>query len=439
MMKTEYPVIIIGGGQAGLSISYCLKERGIEHLILEQNCIGYAWRDRRWDSFCLVTPNWQCQLPGFPYPGPDPQGFMIKDEIVAYLEQYAASFQPPVHEKVSVSRLQRTGTGHFALTTTAGDYTAQQVVVAVGGYHQPKIPRLAERLPAAIVQLHSSNYKNPQSLPEGDVLVVGTGQSGCQIAEDLHLAGRRVHLAVGSAPRSPRRYRGKDVVDWLEQMGYYDLAIDEHPQKETARTNTNHYLSGRDGGHEIDLRQFALEGMQLYGRLHRIEGEQLHFTPELKRHLDHADQVAASIKRNIDKFIDTHQIHAPQEVAYQPPWEPTTDPLSVDYTAAQISSVIWATGYQMDFSWIEVPVFQGNGYPGHERGVTTVQGLYFLGLPWLYTWGSGRFSGIARDATYLADYILTRHQMAQRQMAWHSLQTNHSNDWSIINEFLLGS
>ncbi|HEY9827754.1 MAG TPA: MSMEG_0569 family flavin-dependent oxidoreductase [Stenomitos sp.] len=428
-MTQHYPVIIVGGGQAGLSMSYCLKERGIEHLIFEKHRIGHEWRSRRWDSFCLVTPNWQCQLPGFPYDGHDAHGFMQKEEIVAFIERYAATFDPPIREGVTVSKVRQTEGELFAITTSIGDFSADQVVIAVGGYHKPNIPRLAERLSAEIVQLHSSEYKNPQSLPEGSVLVVGSGQSGCQIAEDLHLAGKTVHLCVGTAPRSPRRYRNKDVVDWLDQMGYYDLSIEDHPQKENARRNTNHYLTGRDGGREIDLRQFALEGMQLYGRLQGIDSGKLHFKPDLAQNLDHADNVAANIKQSIDTFIAKNQIDVPTEASYQPVWKPKTERLSLDYQAANITSVIWSTGYQSNFSWIEVPVFHGNGYPGHVRGVTDVRGLYFLGLPWLHTWGSGRFSGIARDATYLADYIVARRQASRA----------HVNAWSIVNEFLLGS
>lgn len=428
-MTQHYPVIIVGGGQAGLSMSYCLKERSIEHLIFEKHKIGHEWRSRRWDSFCLVTPNWQCQLPGFPYDGHDPNGFMQKDEIVAYIERYSAAFDPPIREGVTVNQVQKTEAGLFSVATSIGDYTADQVVIAVGGYHQPKIPRLAERLPAEMVQFHSSEYKNPESLPEGSVLLVGTGQSGCQIAEDLYLAGRTVHLCVGSAPRSPRRYRGKDVVDWLDQMGYYDLSIEDHPQKEKARRNTNHYLTGRDGGREIDLRQFALGGMQLYGHLQSIQAGQLYFQPDLAQNLDHADNVAASIKQSIDAFITKNQIDAPTEPAYQPVWQPETERLSLDYHAANITSIIWSTGYQADFSWVKVPAFHGNGDPGHVRGVTDVRGLYFLGLPWLHTWGSGRFSGVARDATYLADYIAARRQVSHV----------YANAWNVVNEFLLGS
>ncbi|MGJ3247336.1 MAG: MSMEG_0569 family flavin-dependent oxidoreductase [Elainellaceae cyanobacterium] len=427
-MKHHYPVAIVGGGQAGLSMSYCLKQKGCDHIVFEKNQIGYAWREKRWDSFCLVTPNWQCQLPGFHYPGNDPHGFMKRDEIVQYIEDYTASFLPPLKEGVEVSSVRKNDSrGVFELTTSIGEFTANQVVIAVGGYHCPRIPRMAERLPEHIVQIHSSEYKNPQSLPDRGILVVGTGQSGCQIAEDLHLAGKRVHLCVGSAPRSPRMYRGKDVVDWLDRMGYYDLSIDRHPQKEKVRSKTNHYVTGRDGGREINLRQFAIEGMQLYGKLKDIRNGLLEFHANLTQNLDQADAVAESIKKSIDEFIAKNRIQAPSDPPYVPVWAPQEDPLTLDYRQADIGAVIWCTGYTSDFSWVDIPVFDGKGYPSHERGVTKFQGLYFLGLPWLYTWGSGRFSGIARDAEHLADHIAARRTVS------------YSDGWSVVNEFLLGS
>jgi putative flavoprotein involved in K+ transport len=426
-MTNHYPVVIVGGGQAGLSMSYCLKERDLDHIVFEKNQIANAWRSQRWDSFCLVTPNWQCQLPGYPYKGNEPEGFIKKDEIVAYIENYARSFNPPIKEGVEVLNLRRGDRGIFEVTTSIGDYTADQVVVAAGAYHQPKIPKISERLPDHILQVHSSKYKNPESLPEGAVLVIGTGQSGCQIAEDLHLAGRKVHLCVGSAPRSPRRYRGKDAVEWLDLMGYYGLSIDQHPQKEKVRSKANHYLTGRDGGREIDLRRFALEGMQLHGRLKNIASNKLEFFNDLKQNLDGADAVSESIKKTIDNFIAKNNLDAPLETPYQPVWQPAMDIPDLDLAEANITTVIWCTGFQSDFSWIEIPVFDGKGYPCHDRGVTDIKGLYFLGLPWLYTWGSGRFSGVARDATYLADYIMARRKVS------------HASDWTVVNEFLLGS
>lgn len=427
-MSSHYQVIIIGGGQAGLSVSYCLKQRGIEHIIFEKQNIGHEWRSRRWDTFCLVTPNWQCQLPGYPYSGKDPDGFMTKDEIVSYLEGYAASFNPPLNEGVTVNKVSHKDAGLYAVSTSIGEYTADRVVIAVSGYHTPKIPRLAERLPSSIQQLHSSAYKNPESLPAGSVLVVGTGQSGCQISEDLHLAGRQVHLCVGGAPRAPRRYRGKDAVEWLDRMGYYDLSIDEHPKKETARSNTNHYLTGRDGGREIDLRKFALQGMKLYGRLKSINDRQLEFQDDLAQNLDRADAVAENIKQNIDKFIEKNQIDAPIEPSYRPVWQPAVAELNLDLAAANIQTVIWSTGFQTDFSWVDVPVFNGSGYPSHDRGITSVPGCYFIGLPWLHTWGSGRFSGVARDANYIAEHIGIKGKTFIT-----------TNSWSVVNEFLLGS
>ncbi len=408
-------------------MSYCLKQRGIDHIIFEKHTIGHEWRSRRWDSFCLVTPNWQCQLPGYPYPGNDPDGFMLKDEIVKYLQDYATSFDAPIKAGVTVTKVQQTETGLYAVSTSIGEYTADRVIIAVSGYHTPKIPRLAERLPASIHQLHSSAYKNPESLPAGSVLVVGTGQSGCQIAEDLHLAGRQVHLCVGGAPRSPRLYRGKDAVEWLDRMGYYDISIDEHPKKETARSNTNHYLTGRDGGREIDLRKFALQGMKLHGRLKSIEDGKLKFQDDLSQNLDRADAVAENIKKNIDRYIETAGIEAPIESPYQPVWQPESPELNLDLAAANIRAVIWSTGFQTDFSWIDLPVFNGSGYPHYDRGITNLAGCYFIGLPWLYTWGSARFSGVARDANYIAEHIAIKEKVVT------------AGNWSIVNEFLLGS
>ena len=412
-MKKHYSVIVVGGGQAGLSISYCLKQKGIDHIVLEKNQIGYSWQQKRWDTFCLVTPNWQCTLPGYHYPGDNPDGFMERDAIVGYIKDYAKSFNPPIKEGVEVFSVKKNNSqGLFELATSMGNYTADQVVVATGSYHQAKIPRIAEKFAKELLQLHSSEYKNPESLPEGEVLVVGSGQSGSQIAEDLHLAGRKTHLCVGGAPRSPREYRGKDVVDWLDQLGYYDLSIDKHSDPESVRNKTNHYLTGRDGGHEIDLRQFAKEGMQLYGSLKDIQGDRLEFKPNLKHNLDRADDVAESIKKTIDEYIVRKEIDVPTETAYQPVWQPDTEVLELDYKENNITSVIWCIGYQTDFNWVKIPVFDGLGYPSHDRGVTSARGLYFLGLPWLYTWGSGRFSGIARDAEYLSDYIANKMKYA---------------------------
>ncbi|MEU8080748.1 MSMEG_0569 family flavin-dependent oxidoreductase [Catellatospora citrea] len=409
----HYPVVVVGGGQAGLAASYCLRQRGIDHLVLEANRLGHEWRTHRWDSFCLVTPNWQCRLPGFPYRGPDPDGFMVRDEIVRYLEEYAASFGPPLIEGVRVSRLRRAATGVFELSTSHGQLTADQVVVATGPYHTPSVPRMAERLPADMVQLHSGDYRSPGQLPDGAVLVVGTGQSGCQIAEDLHLAGRRVHLAVGTAPRVARFYRGRDCVAWLDEMGHYRKGIDEFADADAVRMRVNHYVTGRDGGRDIDLRAFARDGMRLYGRLAGIAGAIMSFADDLRANLDGADAVAEGIKDAIDAHIAAHAIDAPREARYTPVWGPSADhPRSLDLCAAGITSVVWSTGFVRDHRWIEVPVFDGRGYPMHWRGATSCPGLYFLGLPWQRSWGSGRFEAVGRDADFLAGHIDASRRMA---------------------------
>ncbi|WP_158810606.1 MSMEG_0569 family flavin-dependent oxidoreductase [Beijerinckia sp. L45] len=410
--KGHVPVLIVGGGQAGLSVSYHLKQAGIEHVLLEKNRIGFSWRSERWDSFCLVTPNWQCALPDFPYQGTDPDGFMLKDQIVDYVEAFAKKVDAPIHEGVAVTAVRRNEDGLFEIESTMGAWTADQVVMAISGYHHPSIPRQAERLPLATKQLHSRDYKNSAQIPKGEILIIGTGQSGCQIAEDLHLAGRKVHIAVGSAPRSPRFYRGKDAIKWLDEMGYYKTTVATHPLKEKVRKKANHYLTGREGGREIDLRRFAAEGMKVYGHLETVDGPALTFKPDLAKMLESADRTYNGIRAMIDDYIAEHGIEAPAEPAYVPPWTVTTEPTALDLDAANIKTVIWGTGFRADFSMVDIPVFDGKGYPGHVRGVTPVPGLYFIGLGWLWTWGSGRFSGIAEDARHISATIGTRYWAA---------------------------
>jgi putative flavoprotein involved in K+ transport len=407
-LKSHYPVAIVGGGQAGLSLSHYLQRLGTEHVVLEKNKLTHTWRTQRWDAFSLVTPNWQCQLPGHPYAGDDPHGFMTRDAIVDYLDGFIAKVRAPAFEGVAVQHTRRNAAGGFDVATSAGNFTADQVVVASGGYTTPIVPRAAERLPAGIVQLHSNEYRNPAQLPPGAVLVAGSGQSGAQIAEDLHLAGRKVHLATGDAPRCARFYRGRDVVDWLADMDYYEMPVERHPLQEGVRDNTNHYVTGRDGGRDIDLRKFAAEGMELYGHLDGVQDGRLLFRRNLTENLDHADGIYNGINASIDRFIAARGIDAPAGEAYQPVWAPTQERGEVDLVAAGITSILWCIGFRPDFAWVDAPVFNGRGQPVHRRGVTREDGLYFLGLPWLHTWGSGRFSGVARDAEYLAQRIAGR-------------------------------
>ncbi|MCF6386751.1 MSMEG_0569 family flavin-dependent oxidoreductase [Mycobacterium sp. MBM] len=421
MTAADVPVAIIGGGQAGLSVSWYLGRAGIDHVVLEAGTPVHAWADTRWDNFTLVTPNWHCRLPGYRYQGPDPDGFMTRDEVVEWLAGWLDTFDPPVRPHTRVSRLANRPAGGFELTLQSADgaqtLTCEHAVIATGGYPLPVIPPYADSLHESVLQIHSEQYRNAEQLPDGAVLVVGTGQSGAQIAEDLHLAGRRVHLAVGSAPRVARAYRGRDCMTWLAEMGLYDRPAAQYPGGKAAIEKTNHYVTGRDGGRDVDLRQFATEGMKLYGALADGAGSVLRFASNLTAALDHADAVYNSICADIDRHIDEHGIDAPPPTRYQPVWVPDAEPDTLDLVAEKVSSIVWAIGYRPDYRWIEASAFDGGGRPMQTRGVTTVPGLSFIGLPWMHTWGSGRFLGIDQDAQHIAATIISNYHESVLRLA----------------------
>ncbi|GAA1463869.1 MSMEG_0569 family flavin-dependent oxidoreductase [Williamsia maris] len=409
---THVPVIVIGGGQAGLSVSWYLGANDIDHLVVEAGTPMHQWSDTRWDNFTLVTPNWHCRLPGYAYQGPDPDGFMTRDEVVEWLRGWLDTFSPPLRTGTRVTRLSHGEDGGYELMTE-GEHgpeilTCDEVVVATGGYPVPVVPTFAPTLDPAIRQLHSEEYRNSDQLADGAVLVVGSGQSGAQIAEDLHLEGRSVHLAIGTAPRVARFYRGRDCMTWLADMGLYETPAQQYPGGKAAREKTNHYVTGRDGGRDVDLRAFALEGMSLYGTLTDGRDTGLTFAPTLTSSLDKADSVYNSICADIDAHIAREGIDAPPASRYEPVWRPSTDPETLDLAAAGITTIIWAIGYRPDYRWIEASAFDGGGRPMQTRGVTGVSGLSFIGLPWMHTWGSGRFLGIDDDARHIAETIIDR-------------------------------
>ena len=410
-MLASVNTLIIGGGQAGLALSYCLTQHQHPHLILEQAPqLADAWRNHRWDSFTLVTPNWQTRLPGAVYQGDDPDGFWPRDRVVAYLEQYAASFSAPIHFNVRATAVEPYA-GGYQVQTGAGDYMATNVVVATGLFQQSRIPPFSANLAAAIRQLPSDAYRNPAQLPEGAVLVVGSAQSGCQIAEELYQSGRKVYLCVGgSSGRVPRRYRGQDVMQWLAQLGFFERTVDKLPSPHVKFAGNPH-VSGKDGGRTLNLHKFAHDGVTLLGRIADAQGSKLILAPDLKENLARVDKFEADLVIAIDAYIATHGLDMPEEILPAWPDGYNADVITeLDLQAAGITSVIWAIGYRFDFSWVRVPVFDGDGYPLQQRGVTAYPGLYFLGLPWLHTPKSGLLFGVGEDAAHIAAHIAANQQ-----------------------------
>jgi putative flavoprotein involved in K+ transport len=408
MAPERIETAIIGGGQAGLATSYWLTQHGREHLVLEKaSQPGHAWR-QRWDSFTLVTPNWMFRLPGAENSSHAPDGFMARDEVVTTFERYVADHSLPVLFGVDVLAVEPLpDQPGYRVRTSASDYHAQRVVIATGLFQHAKIPAFAARLPVDMQQLPSEHYRNPFGLPPGAVLVVGSGQSGCQIAEELRQSGRRVFLSIGACGRAPRRYRGKDIFDWLDLIRFLDRTPDMLPSPK-ARFAPNPHVSGAGGGHDLNLHQFARDGITLLGHLRDAADDRLHLAPDLHDSLAKTDQFEAQLLGLIDAAIERDGIAAPDEV--RPVLRDGYDQqqiAEVDIEAAGISSVIWAAGYSFDFSLIRLPVTDRDGFPLQQRGVTAYPGLYFVGMPWLDTQKSGLLAGVGDDAAFIARHIVS--------------------------------
>jgi putative flavoprotein involved in K+ transport len=408
MSTRPIDTVIVGGGQAGLAMSYYLKQKGREHVVLERApMIANAWRNERWDSFTLVTPNFQVRMPGAEYRGSDPYGFMSLAEVVHYFDDYVKRFSLPVHGSVEVYSVEKTREGYL-VRTSEGNYDAENVVIATGLYQSPKIPKFSEAIPAGILQIHSMNYRNPSSLPSGAVLVIGTGQSGAQIAQELYQRGRKVYLSVGSAGRVPRRYRGRDINDWFTRLGLFDTKVEElkSPRDKFA---SHPQISGKNGGQSLNLHQFARDGVVLVGHVRDARDGKLMFAADLIETLAKVDQFESDALKRIDDYIARKGLKCPIERVPQlrDGYEQVQIP-ELDLIASGISTVIWATGYSFDFSLVKLPVFDTDGYPTQKRGVTAYEGLYFLGMPWLHKRKSGILFGVGDDAAYVAERIAAR-------------------------------
>ena len=397
-------VVIVGAGQAGLAVSYYLRAFGVEHLVLDRGRIAESWRTMRWDSFTLVTPNWMNRLPGYGIQARTGAHFITGDALVARLEQFADGL--PVKPGAEVTSVMADANGYH-LGTSAGHIRARAVVIASGGQRVARIPAVGSQLPAGIQQLDAGRYRNPETLPPGAVLVVGSGQSGAQIADELATAGREVFLATSRVARVPRRYRGRDVHEWSVELGLYDLPTEAVTDPAEFR-EPHPTLSGGHGGHTIALQQLARDGVQLQGRLIDVDSGKLQFAPDLLENMRYADQRAAGFRRAVDEYVARAGIVAPPpdtDPAEHPQPGAENAPEVLDIRAERIGSVIWCTGFGPDISWLDLPLVSADGTPAHARGITVFPGLYVVGYPWLSNRGSGLLYGVAADAVRIAQHI----------------------------------
>jgi putative flavoprotein involved in K+ transport len=399
-MSERFDTIVIGAGQAGLSTSYLLTRRSRDHLVLERGRVGETWRSERWDSFRLNTPNWFLRLPGHEYDGDDREGFLTCAETVSYLERYAQSADGSLRTGVDVQTLSGTGDG-LRLETSAGPFTARNVVVATGSFRR-QTPRPVAT--SKLLQLHSSEYRNPEQLPEGAVLVVGAAQSGCQIAAELNRAGRDVYLSLGRCPSLPLLYRGRRIYDWIIDVGMMDETVDKLPSP-AARLAGNPTVASADVDHLVGPLRLAREGVTLVGRVEALDERRAHIQQDAAERLAEANGFLEMVKQRIDDHVAANALDLPEDEA-APGRHEVVERAELDLRAAGVKTVIWANGYRPDFGWIEFPIVDSDGWPLQDRGVTEVEGLYFVGVHWLRKRKSALFLGVGEDAEHIVSTIV---------------------------------
>ena len=408
-MSIDTTVTIIGAGQAGLAMSKCLTDHGVDHLVLERGRTAERWRSERWDSLKLLTPNWMSRLPGQQYRGPDPEGFMAMPEIIRYLTDYAASFAAPVQDETTVFRATRTDSG-YALETNQGLVTSRALIVATGAAATPAIPEIAGAIGGHVHQTTPKHYKNPDQLPEGRVLVVGASASGVQLAREINASGRPVTLAVGAHTRIPRTYRGFDIQLWMELMGTLDRSYTSMPDIEAARRAPSLQLVGGDDGEMLDLNVLRSEGVELAGRLDAVGSSTMAFSNDLDDTVRRADDALHQMLRRMDRWAAVNGLDREIDPVTRPaPIDTSGAVRSLDMGPGGISTVLWATGYRPDFSYLDMDVVDRSGAIAHDGGVVTgAPGMYLMGLPFMRTRKSTYIDGVGPDAEALSEHLVAR-------------------------------
>ncbi|NYE95138.1 putative flavoprotein involved in K+ transport [Psychromicrobium silvestre] len=405
--KVQVEVLVVGGGQAGLAMSEHLSSHNIDHLVLERDRIAERWRSQRWDSLVANGPAWHDRMPSLEFKDVNPDGFATKDQVADYFSAYAEKIAAPIRCGVEVTSVQRLrGRAGFRVETTDGILEARFVVAATGPFQRPVIPPVIPES-AGLHQIHSSQYRNPGELPAGAVLVVGSGSSGVQIADELHRSGRQVYLSVGPHERPPRSYRGRDLAWWLGVLGKWEADTPDRGAEHVTIA-----ISGARGGHTVDLRTLAHDGVVLLGRTESFDRGVARFAPGIADNIALGDAGYFSLLDQADAYIEQNGLDFPEE---PDAWLRVPTPqcvshplLDLDLNEAGISTVVWATGFAVDYSWLKVDTFEENGRPRHKRGVAAERGVYFLGLPWLSHRGSSFIWGVWNDAKYVADRIATQ-------------------------------
>ena len=404
-MREKVDTVIVGGGQAGLAMSYHLRQRGREHIILERRRVAERWRTERWDSLRFQLPNSWLALPGKPYAGTDPDGFMHHPDVLRFILDYAAEIAAPVRTGVEVTSLSADDDGGYALETTDGSINARHVVLATGPFQRPVIPDYSRAVPSGVYQTDATHYRNPRELPSGAVLVVGSGNSGCQIADELLRSGRRVFFAIGRHGRVPRRYRGKDIIWWYDALGRFDVSIDSFPDRKYPPTII---MTGVDGGYDLDPHRLGSAGVSLLGRVLGINDGTLALADDTEKLLAAAEQRFADFIEAADKLAATPAMRSEigqKEVPAPLPPLRVDDIRTLDLREENVGTILWAGGYGFSYDWVKLPILDAKGAPVQQRGVTACPGVYFLGLHWMHTFRSAILAFMGRDAAYLADHI----------------------------------